>query len=58
MKDLEKTVLYKIKENHKKINKKKVVIKVAVEIGRIHGVNEHDYYIAALFHDYTSMIPL
>ncbi len=53
MKDLEKIVFDKLKDHPKRINHTKGVIQVAVELGRIHGVNEHDCYIAALFHDYT-----
>ena len=49
--DLEKIVFDKLKIIQKNQSYKGVI--QLVELGRIHGVNEHDCYIAALFHDYT-----
>lgn len=53
MKNLEKLVFKKFESNPKRLQHIKGVIKVSVQLAKIHGVDENDAYLAALFHDYT-----
>ena len=53
MKDLEKLVFNKLKDNPSRINHVKGVIKVAEELAKIHDEDVLKAKLAALFHDYT-----
>lgn len=53
MKNLEKLVFKKYESDDRRLCHIKGVIKVSVELAKIHGVDEKDAYLAALFHDYT-----